>query len=96
MFDVDAVAREARETGEQFTFTLDGREWTLPPFTSVTPDDLALIESRDLVGLLARYAGDEVAGVARRTPLRALDGLVGAWIRAGGVEPGESSASPDS
>lgn len=96
MFDADAVAREARDTGEPFGFTLDGREWTLPPFTAATPEHIDLLGQRDLVALLADVGGQELADVARRTPFRALDALVGAWIRSGGVEPGESSASPDS
>lgn len=88
--------------GPPFTFTVDGRTYTLPPATAAGRIEAGLLidalEGDDqftevrlgLAGLKAANVDPETMAALRSLPIEDFGPLLAAWLRQGGVEAGES------
>ena len=91
VFDLDVVGAE--EQREPFRFRLNGRDYSLPHIASLTYREQRQIDNGDVVGVIRKHAGDEVAEALLDSPGTKVAALHVQWLKHAGHKPGESEAS---
>jgi hypothetical protein len=90
-YDLDAAVREAK--GERFTFSLGGKEFSLPHQTDVDKNFLAVADSEGGAAVLESLKialGDQWAAFdAIALSVDGVDMLFREWNKHSGVESGE-------
>lgn len=97
-YDLDAAIRE--ETAEPFTFTLGGKEFTIPHMQDVDKAALYIADSaggQDVLDALKLALGEQWAAFDK-LPLSVsgVNKLYEAWLEHSGLKSGESQASSPS
>jgi len=73
----------------------DGAEMELPHVSTLTPRQALRVDRGEIEEVLEEVA-PAVAAVILDSPSFAAEALMSAWLTHGGIEPGESPASPRS